>query len=264
MSAINRTSRSLAAATLMSLSAGIGYAAPQWDLDKCVTLGACSDQNGSGVTVTVKGYDTTSASDTFNPASFNSGSTWIGIKSSGEGAGSPDHAIDNYGTGAAYGELVHLKFSSAVDLTQVIASWVNDTSGNADFRVFRWNFNASTPDPTIGSTAANQLPSTINDDLGGWRLVASGDFESGGTTQSIGDGVYNSSHWLIATAFGGGNDAFKLGMVKATSACAGGNGTGGACSGQSNGTPEPMSLALFGIAALGAGAARRRAAAKRV
>ena len=168
------------------------------------------------------------------------------------GNSSPHHAIDNYGSPGHSYELVHLKFSAAVDLTQIVAQWSNDQwGGNSDVEVYRWDYSQQLPIPTITDFKPNSMT--------GWSMVKAGDFDyqnkTSSLTQSISDFEYYSSHWLVATKFGGNNDAFKLGKVVAAGVCVGGNNTGGNTSSGGCATtpdpspaPEPASMALAGLA----------------
>jgi len=255
---------------LTALGAGGAQAQASWDIDAC--SGGTKSTSGftgctgtgagvNGVTLNVKAYTTTGAGTNFSTASINTQNGYIGVLSGGETGGtSPHHAIDNVTTGVSSGgnsyELVLLQFSKAVDLSQLVATWTN-TSGDADFQVYRWNYNSTTPNPTVTNFNPNSMT--------GWQLVSTstGDFADN-LSQSITDGSYYSSYWLVSTAFGGTNDAFKLGTVSATNVClTSQTSTGGCGPTQGPGVPEPVSLALFGVAALGAGVARRRTLAQR-
>lgn len=283
MTTLLRLSRTLTLTAVGMLAAGVSHAQATWDLDACTggTKAAsgytsCGTGNVAHGTVNIKAYSATAAGAMFTTAStsINNGGSYLGVWSGTENSGasgstsSPHHAIDNFtGFGSAY-ELVHLQFTKAVDLTQLVAEWANSTStGDADFQLYRWDYNAGTPNPTITSFSPNAMT--------GWTLAAANDFDSSpgsggsapagaGLTQNVSDGSYYSSHWLVATAFGGGNDAFKLGTLSAN-VCAQSQQPGGTCGSSPGGTPtpEPASLALLGIAAFGAAAARRRQQAKR-
>lgn len=281
MTAINRIHRALALAAVGLSSAGVGHA-QTWDLDACTggTKQAsgytnCGTGNAIHGTLNIKAYSSTGASNNFTTAntSINDGGSYLGVWSGNEGQsgssttqqasrGSPHHAVDNFSAYGSSYELVHLQFSKAVDLGTLVAQWANSTAtGDADFQVYRWNYNASNPNPTITSFNPNSMT--------GWQLVHSGDFDSnpgtgggggGSLTQVINDAGYFSSHWLITTAFGGSNDAFKLGTLTANSVCTGTVTSTGACNTSSSGgsVPEPTTLAMVLLAGVGASVARRR------
>lgn len=258
-----------------SLAAASGASAQSWDLDACTggtKLAAgytnCGASSGS-VKVNVTAYSASTASSNFSTASttVHNGGSYIGVYSGNENTGSgttdsPHHAIDNVTAFGNSVELVHLSFSKAVDLSSIVAFWAYS---DADFQVFRWNNNGAV---NITGLTPSQMPTVAGTNLAnasnGWQLVTAGDF-SANTTQSINNNPdFYSSHWLVSTAIGGTNDGFKLGTVHAAGACIASNQTGsagttGLCNTTTNNTvPEPASLAMVLVAALGAGVARRR------
>lgn len=263
MTTFNFFCRTLAVSALTALGAGAAQADASWDIVACsggTKLAAgytgCGGVGASGVTMNVTAY--TSTGSTFSAASINDGGSYTGVWSGSENSGtssstnSPNHAIDNYTSyGNAY-EMVLLSFSKAVDISQLVATWANNTGGDADFQVYRWTAAAG---PAMTSLSPSSMSS--------WVLASAAgqDFKTGGLTQTISDGTYYSSYWLVSTAFGGSNDAFKLGTVYATGVCTNSTAPGTSCSpSQSGSVPEPVSLALFGVAVLGARVARRRQA----
>jgi hypothetical protein len=170
--------------------------------------------------------------------------------STGTDSGSPNHAFDNTGTT----ELLSLQFGTKVDLDSVTVGW---SSTDADLSVLAYTGSGS-PTTVAGRTWSQLLAS-------GWSLI--GHYAGSGTgTRTINTGNVTSSWWLISafnSGFGGsvtsgldnGNDYVKLLAVagSAVSVCV--PGTPG-CGGQQ--VSEPASLALFGLAALGVMAVRRR------
>jgi hypothetical protein len=265
MTALHRICRTLAFATAGLVSAGASNA-QSWDIDLC-TGGTklasgftnCGQAGGTTTaTLDVKAYQSTGAGNNFTAANINIQSGYIGVLSGSEtsGSSSPSHGIDNdTATGGNPYEAIHLKFSKAVDLGTLVATW-SHTDG--DFLVFRWNYNAGTPDPTITNFNPNALPGTLGTASNGWQLVDVGDFSTG-LSQTITDTTYFSSHWLVTTAFGQTNDGFKLGTMYATTVCAQSQtSTGGCGPTPPSGVPEPSTMAMVLLAGLGATATRRR------
>lgn len=268
MFASNRFLRALAMAAFGLVTAGASHA-QSWDIDACTggtklasgfTL--CGQTGGTTTaTLDVKAYQSTGAAANFTTANINIQPGYIGVLSGAEtsGSSSPSHGIDNdTSTGGNPYELIHLKFSKAVDLGTLSATW-SYTDG--DFQVFRWNYNLSTPDPTITNFNPNAMPTVVGSASGGWQLVKSGDFSTG-LTQTITDTTYFSSHWLVTTAISGGSagaDGFKLGLITATTVCGTSQtSTGGCATTPPSGVPEPSTLAMVLLAGLGATTARRR------
>lgn len=259
MSKSTRHIGSLALALAGLVTSGGAFAQGTWDLDACVRTGSCSS---GGSTVTVTGWYSNGTTSAFQSGSLNVGTDWMGVGSrnstgTAESTTSPHHAIDNYsGSGASYAELVYLNFTKAVDISSIASVWTYGGAGTGDFQLWRWNNVSTGPGAISGYNAST---------MSGWTSVTTtnGDF---GTTaaQTVSDGLYYSSHWLVTTKFGGSNDAFKLGTVYAANVCATSPSSSSVCGPTPGpGVPEPMSLALFGVAALGAAAARRRAMAQR-
>ncbi len=270
MNASNRICRTLALAAFGLLSAGVGQA-QTWDMDACTggTKAASGYTNcGTGTaadgTLNITAYSSSGAANNFTTAStsINNGGSYLGVWSGNENNGtaastySPHHSIDNVSAyGKAY-ELVHLQFSKAVDLGTLVANWAY-TDG--DFQVFRWNYNAATPNPTISNFNPNALPTVLGSASNGWQLVDIGDF-SANYTQTISDASYFSSHWLVTTAFGQNNDGFKLGTITAFNVCTTSQTSTGGCApgGGGGSVPEPATLAMVLLAGVSATAVRRR------
>jgi hypothetical protein len=261
MNTFHRYSRVFAAAALCALGSTGAYAQASWDLDACVRNGGTSC-NASGASLTtsvaVSGYYATGATNKFALGTLNTGADWMGIGSASENTTDPNHSIDNITSSGSPYELVYLQFSRAVDLSNITAVWTGGTGYDADFQLWRWN-GSGAPTVTDYQPNAAATPGTAGSGMTGWTsvTVSTGDFE-GALSQTISDGTYYSSYWLVSTAFGGSNDAFKLGsLTAATAVCSGGaNGSGGCAPSVS--VPEPASIAMVLLAGVAATSVRRR------
>ena len=169
--------------------------------------------------------------------------------STGTDSGSSHHAFDNNGTT----EMLSLQFGTKVDLDSVTVGW---SSTDADLSVLAYTGSGSAT-PVAGRTWSELL---AND----WSLI--GHYAGPGTeTRSINASDITSSWWLIS-AFNSGfgssssglsnhDDCVKLLAVAGSAVSVYTPGTLG-CGGQP--VSEPATMALFGLAALGVVAVRRR------
>jgi hypothetical protein len=288
---MSKTSLSLSGLVLALMVAGSAHAATfsftgSTSTDSSGNTLANTNYSNPGINLTVGGVyaqngNTALASSgaTYDSATLNSGfsttATWVsqaltfysggGLAMSSDGSSTPNHALDNAGQNT---EAVLMQFSSSVVLSSLnlgyIASAAGFASTGSDVSVLRWT-GAGAP-TTSGFTAVNTLSN-------GWSLVGN----YGGLAQAddaINSGGLGSSWWLVSaynSAFGAatsgtvnqGNDFFKIAAVTAT-AC---TGTAAQCGTTSSGgggkLPEPSSLALVGVALLGAARVKRsRRAAK--
>ncbi len=205
----------------------------------------CGQASG-GVTVDLRGYSTT-AEDTGTRVEAWTGSG-IGYYTTGnESSTNGSHSVDN----TSGIDALILKFTEAVALNNVTIGWNGtdnrsgySTNNDSDLSVYRWN-GSGVPSATNGSAL------TFSD--AAWQLVDH--FENVGATShnSVSFSAGSSSYWLISAYNGAnsalmGKDAFKLLSVAGS---------------VPNSVPEPGSLALLGLGAIGLLAARRKSMTRR-
>lgn len=248
------------AATVLLASMGSANAA-SWTQDfstcsngaKVSNSGAYSawDPCGSGTTTDVRvGAVATNGSTAISASVYSWGGGGLGVVNANEDPNATGpHAVDSYG---GIDALV-LNFASTVSLSSFQIGWNGtDNSYNgyndSDISVYAWT-----------GTAANG-PTTYNKSDSSWKLI--GDyFDVGASNNSSGNLVAGgsagvstttfSSYWLIS-AMGNSDskiDAFKLLSVS------------GMTSTPPTGVPEPGSIALLGLGALGMLAVRRKTTA---
>ena len=274
----------------MLAATGSAFADSTWGATNC-NAGCVGTQSGStaatGAKLSIGYYYADLVDSKFAVGTRTAASGYYGVQSMESGVNEttaePHHSIDNYGIytsasnpvsyasgmstsqkttadkngGADYAEMLYLNFDKGVSLNKITSSYVY-SGGDADFQVYAYIGSAAIVD--LGTYTATSLMGSAD-----WKLVSttSGDFAIN-ASQAVGNGTTFSSYWVVTTAFGGYNDSFKLSSFSAA-ACAD-TVIGGECKKPPPGpeVPEPASLALFAAAALGAGAARRRSAAKSV
>lgn len=200
------------------------------------------------------GKTTESGGGTFERAAVYSwGGSGYGVVNRFENAGATGpHATDNV-KGL---DLFLVQFDSAVSLSEVTVGWNGTSAGttgynDSDMSIYRFDPTKSTSNPgSFGGltslTAANLTTS------GSWQFVKN--YSNASSTVDLKAGSFDTgtSSWWLISAYNsnsggsfGSSDAFKLLSV-------------GAVAGAK--VSEPASIALLGIAALGAFAARRRTA----
>lgn len=268
----------LAAAAFITAAALPSMAATTWSRSDgtCAAVGNGSTMGNSckatkdGIEATVRAYSNSDSDGTWATAALTAYSGGFGVNNGkagstdpGEG-GDPEHAVDNNGLTDG----VLFKFSSSISLSALSIGWSNT---DADISVFAWT---GTGDPVnatnTGGTMFGQTAAGLMGGSSGWTLVGNyadvNDLAPSGSggNLTITTGV-TSSWWLVSAYnanFGGtctksggteinnslcaGNDYFKLLSV-----------TGSVKTPPDSQTPEPASLALVGLAALGMGWARR-------
>ncbi len=187
---------------------------------------------------------------------------YSGPTTAGGGTSAVAVSANNGGCGGAIEGLL-LNFGTSVRMTGVSAGWTN--GADADFSVYAWTGTGAAPT----SLGAQTIAFNASTGLAGWTLVGSGDFLAA-ASQTVNAGNLYSSAFLVTTFFGAtsgslnyGGDGFKI-SGWTVNTCAGTVNSSGVCSTGGGGgqTPEPGSLALAGVAFLGAFAARRRLRAK--
>lgn len=214
-----------------------GLSTSTWNSATNTTCGKASD----GVAVDLRGYSTKAADGGTKVQAWTGG---IGYYNSSTESGNGAHAVDNKdGIDALI-----LKFSQSVSLSAVQIGWNGTDHGqgtqynDSDLSVYRW---AGTTAPT----ASNGVGLTFSSSA--WEFVNHFSNVGAKVNNTVAFNAGNSSYWLVSayngTEWTKGNDAFKLLSVAGTPFTS-----------PPTGVPEPGSLALLGLGALGLLAARRK------
>lgn len=256
-----------AAAAAVLLACGNAMAASTWS----VNLGGCTDVNAATYEFDCNGTGVDSTAAAIGTADYAVGTQFaavdldlygggVGVTSSPTDVNNPQHAIDNNN----YVDGVLLHFDSSVILNEVTLGW---RFSDWDFSVFAYTGG----DPASIDPATLKLGTQLNGGAAGsWSLVASyasadgcNPSACGNLAAAIGNTSTSSTWWIVsayANAYGTGSkvgpggldqgdDYFKLLAVAGIMPSSGGGSA-----------PEPGSLALVGVALLGAWGGRKKLA----